>query len=163
MRTKRAADADSPSGSPVKGSPKKAKSPPKKAKEEQILTFGQPCIIQYFRCSDCVKAWQVVNNDDKSDAFIKNIVDIVRGDPSCDLRKIHGFRGDVSRRVSLSNDEVMKNHRKSYERKFLLQIYEDESPEADLAAAREIYSVSIWNFGNFPQVSLILTNFSLFD
>ena len=141
MRTKRAVDTDSPSGSPIKGSPKKAKSPPKKAKEEQVLTFGQPCKIQYHRVEE-FKLWHVINVDDKSDAFVKNIIDLMRNDQNCALRRVHNFRGDVSRRVSLTNDEVMKNHRKSYERKFMLQICEEESPEEDLAAAREIHSVS---------------------
>ena len=142
MRTsKRNAENETPPESPAKGSPKKARTPPKKAKEAQILTFGQPCKIQYYRTAE-FKLWHVVNLDDKSDAFVKNIVDLMRMNPDCALRILHAFRGDLARRISLTCDEVMRNHRKSYERKWLIQLIEIDTKEADIAAANEIYSVS---------------------
>ena len=78
----------------------------------------------------------------KSDAFVKNIVDLMRMNPDCALRILHAFRGDLARRISLTCDEVMRNHRKSYERKWLIQLIEIDTKEADIAAANEIYSVS---------------------
>ena len=59
--------------SPVKGSPKKTKSPPKKAKEQQTLTFGQPYEIKFFRVYGFY-LWHARNPDDKNDAFMKNIL-----------------------------------------------------------------------------------------
>ena len=140
MRTKRSAEADSPASTPVKGSPKKAKTPPKKNKKEQSLTHGQPCVIQFFRCGE-IKLWHARNLEDKSDAFMKNIIDKMRSDESSELREKFDFRGDVTRRLSLGSDEVMKNHRKSYERKFLVQINDEELPERDIATGNALLKV----------------------
>ena len=97
--------------------------------------------IQYF-CTHESKLWHVINADDRSDAFVKNIIDIMCMDDNCALHRDHAFRGDVSRRISLTLDEIMKNHRKSYERKFMIQIPLEDTKEADIAAATEIHSVS---------------------
>ena len=142
MRTKRSADTESPASTPVKASPKKAKTPPKKDKKEQSLTHGQPCYIQFFRCGE-IKLWHARNADDKSDAFMKNIIDEIRGDENSESREKFDFRGDVSRRMSLTCDDIMKNHRKSYERKFLVQINDDESNDRDLATGNALLKVRI--------------------
>ena len=139
MRTKRS-DSESPKATPVKGSPKKAKTPPKKHKKEQSLTYGQPCIIQFYRAGDC-KLWHARNLDDKSDAFMKNIIDEIRADENSELREKFDFRGDVSRRISLASDEVMKNHRKSYERKFLVQINDEDTVDKDIATGNALLKV----------------------
>ena len=83
-----------PTGSPVKGSPEKTKTPPKKAKEEQTLTHGQPCKIQCHHVAE-FKLWHIVNPEDKSDAFVKMLVDELRSDQNCELHVKCEFRGDV--------------------------------------------------------------------
>ena len=85
----------SPKGSPAKASPKKVKTPPKKAKEEQTLTCGQPCEIKYFRVTE-FKLWHARNIDDKNDAFMKNIIDKIRNDPECPMCVKYFFKGDVT-------------------------------------------------------------------
>ena len=119
--------------SPVKASPKKTKSPPKKAKEQQTLTFGQPYEIKFFRVYGFY-LWHARNPDDKNDAFMKNMIDEIRNNVHCELRAKFDIKGDVTRRQSLSIDEPMKNQRKSYERKFILQVIDEEEavnePEA---------------------------------
>ena len=75
---------------------------------------------------------------------MKNIIDEIRSDENSELREKFDFRGDVARRVSLTCDEVMKNHRKSYERKFLVQINDEESPERDIATGNALLQVSFF-------------------
>ena len=104
-------EAESPASSPRKGSPKKAKTPPKKAKDEQTLTFGQPCEIKYYRVAE-FKLWHARHLDDRTDAFMKNMIDEIRSDPNCELRHEYDFKGDVTRCVSVNDDNPMKNHRK---------------------------------------------------
>ena len=129
MRGKRSSKVETPTSSPTKGSPKKMKTPPKKDKTEQQLTHGQPCQIVYHRCAEA-KLWQVTTLDDKSDAFMKNIIDKLRSDHQCHLRTDLDFRGDVAWRVSLTNDDIARNDRKNCERKFLVQMIEDnDTPE----------------------------------
>ena len=144
---KRTSEQTTPSVSSSKGSFKIAKSPPKRPKAEQTMTYGVPCIIRYYQVAD-FKLWHVITKDDKNDAFVKNIVDEIRSDADCTLRRKYNFKGDVTRRVSLSQDEPMRNGRKSYERKFLLQCidedaydFPEEEYEKDLATARELQKV----------------------
>ena len=138
--------ASSSAGSPMRESPsrspKKPRTPPKKDKASQVLTFGIPCYIRYHRVCDHGKLWKVVQAEDKSDCFMKNVTDTIRNEPDDELRKDFDFRGDVTRRVSLSSDEPMKNHRKSYERKFLYQVDEEDTKEKDLRTAKAIFAVS---------------------
>ena len=136
-------DAESPAASPRKGSPKKAKTPPKKAKDEQTLTFGQPCEIKYYRVAE-FKLWHARHLDDRTDAFMKNMIDEIRSDPNCELRREYDFKGDVTRCVSVNDDNPMKNHRKSYERKFMLQTIEEDTRERDIATANSIHRVRIF-------------------
>ena len=143
MRTKRSADPESPASTPARGSPKKTKTPPKKSKQDQTLTYGQPCEIKYFWCAD-VKLWYARQTDDKSDAFMKNIIDEARSEQDSELRTRFDFKGDVTRRISLTSNEPMKNHRKSYERKFLVQIIEEDkdTKENDAATGNALLKVS---------------------
>ena len=139
---KRAADPPSPGTTPTKGSPKKAKTPPKKAKEAQtMVTYGAPCYITYYRCADNMKCWNAVQQGDKTDAFLKNVIDVIRNDNDSALKKTYDFRGDVTRRVSLTIDEPLKNHRKSFERKFMIQIADVDNKLHDVATAKEIQRV----------------------
>ena len=129
--------------SPVKGSPKKTKSPPKKAKEQQTLTFGQPYEIKYFRVCGFY-LWHARNPDDKNDAFMKNLIDEIRSDVNCELRAKFDVKGDVTRRHSLGVDEPMKNQRKSCEREFILQVIdEDEAVNNPETHAKKTYQTAL--------------------
>ena len=134
---KRAAETTSPASTPKKGSPKKMKSPPKKAKEDQFLKCGQPSCIKCHRVAE-FKLWQICNGDDKSDAFLKNITDEIRNDPNGESRKNCDFKGDVTCRVSLTQDEASKNFRKLFDRNFLVQTCEEDSHEKDLVTTKSL-------------------------
>ena len=67
---KRTSEQTTPSVSSSKGSFKIAKSPPKRPKAEQTMTYGVPCIIRYYQVAD-FKLWHVITKDDKNDAFVK--------------------------------------------------------------------------------------------
>ena len=122
----------------------KAKLPPKKSKEDQVWSRGQPCLITYYRVEN-FKLWHVRTLDDKLDAFMKIIVDELRSDPDSYLRDRYGFRCDVTRRISVDVNEPLKNPRKGFERKFLLQVVDENSLEdelkTDLATAKIIFQV----------------------
>lgn len=140
---KRAAEPPMPAASPAKASPKKAKTPPKKKKEDQTMTYGAPCFIQLHRGPDNIKLWNVIQQGDKTDGFVKNIIDIIRNEPHEAIKKQYDFRGDATRRVSLATDEPMKNYRKSYERKFMIQVSDVDTKLHDIATAKEIQRVSV--------------------
>ena len=85
--------------------------------------------------------WHVINPEDKNDAFMKNITDLIRNDMSCGLCKKIDFKGNVVRCISLAVNKAMKNHGKSFERKFIVQSNDNESVERNLATARELKKV----------------------
>ena len=150
--------SSSPSG---KGnSPKKPKTPPKKKKEDMIITQGEPMIIQYYRASGC-KLWTIVQRGDRSDAFMKNLVDHIRSTNESALRDKYDVKSDLTRRVSLERDEPMKNFRKAFERKVFLQVSEVDSKQFDIETAKEFQKVSlslyISNYISSP-CSLVLQN-----
>ena len=87
---------------------------------------------------------------------MKNITDLIRNDMSCGLRKKFDFKGDVVRRVSLAVNEAMKNHRKSFERKFIVQSNDNESVERNLATARELKKVIMSVLHSIVPLHLIL-------
>ena len=59
---------------PAKGSPEKAMTPAKKAKEKQMLTHGQSSEVECLRIGN-FKLWHIMNSDDNKDAFVKNLID----------------------------------------------------------------------------------------
>ena len=144
--SKRAATMASP-GSPDpkgKGSPnKKPKTPPKKKKEEMIISQGEPIVIQYYRASGC-KLWTIVQRGDRSDAFMKNLVDHIRSAPTSVLRDAFDIKSDLTRRLSLERDEPMKNYRKAFDRKVFLQVSDVDTPEHDIKTAKEFQKVSVF-------------------
>ena len=152
---KHASDTSSPSLLPAKGSPKKAKTPPKKAKEEQMLKCGLPCKIQFYHVAEFL-LWRAIYPEDKSDAFMKNITYSICNDMSCGLREKFDFKGDVVRRVSLTVNKAMKNHRKSFECKFIVQSNDNESVERNLATARELKKVIMSVLHSIAPLHLIL-------
>ena len=139
---KRAAEPVSPGMGEAKASPKKAKTPPKKAKEAQTMTYGAPCYIQVTRGPENIKLWNVVQEGDKSDGFVRNLIDDIRNKQDAVLKTEFDFRGDVTRRVSLASDEPLKNFRKSLERKCLVQLSDQDNKEFDMKTAKQIQTVS---------------------
>ena len=125
------------------GSPKKPKTPPKKKKDEMVITQGEPVLIQYYRASGC-KLWVMVQRGDRSDAFMKNLVDHIRSATDSVLRDKYDVKSDLTRRVSLERDEPMKNFRKAFERKVFLQVSEVDTPEHDLETAKEFQKVRVF-------------------
>ena len=142
--SKRAASSSvsSPGPSGKGNSPKKPKTPPKKSKDEMVITQGEPVLIQYYRASGC-KLWTIVQRGDRSDAFMKNLVDHIRSAPESTLRDKYDVKSDLTRRVSLERDEPMKNYRKAFERKVFLQVSEVDTHEHDVETAKEFKKVSL--------------------
>lgn len=144
--SKRAAASNPSSPDPKgKGSPKKAKTPPKKKKEDMIITQGEPVLIHYYRASGC-KLWTMVQRGDRSDAFMKNLVDHIRSAPQSNLRDKYDIKSDLMRRVSLERDEPMKNFRKQFERKVFVQVSDVDTKQHDIETAKEFQKVRILAF-----------------
>ena len=145
--SKRAASAStSPTSPNGKGnSPKKPKTPPKKKKDEMIITTGEPVLIQYYRASGC-KLWTIAQRGDKSDAFMKNLVDHIRSAPDSKLRDKYDIKSDLTRRISLERDEPMKNFRKAFERKVFLQVSDVDTREHDIETAKEFQKVRLFEY-----------------
>ena len=142
--SKRAASASvsSPGPSGKGGSPKKPKTPPKKKKEDMVISQGEPVLIHYYRASGC-KLWTLAQRGDRSDAFMKNIVDHIRSATVSKLRDVYDVKSDLTRRVSLERDEPMKNFRKAYERKVLVQVSDIDTKEHDIETAKEFQKVRL--------------------
>jgi len=146
MSKRAAAAAASPASSNGKGnSPKKPKTPPKKNKDEMVITTGEPILIQYYRASG-VKLWTIAHRGDKSDAFMKNLVDHIRTAPDSKLRDSYDIKSDLTRRVSLERDEPMKNFRKQFERKVFLQVSDVDTREHDIETAKEFQKVRVLQY-----------------
>ena len=142
--SKRAATAASPGRDGGKaGSPKKQKTPPKKKKEEMIITQGEPNLIYYIRASG-FKIWFIVQRGDRSDAFMKNSIDHIRGAQESVLRDTYFIKNDLTRRVSVERNEPMKNYRKAFDRKVFLQLVDKgtDTKEFDLLTAKEFQKVN---------------------
>ena len=72
---------------------------------------------------------------------MKNVIVEMRADENSELHEKFDFRGDVSRPTSLASDEVMKNHQKSCERKFLVQINDEDTADKDIATGNALLKV----------------------
>lgn len=116
--TKRSHDSTPTKGG--RGSPKKAKTPPEKSEQNMSLTTGGVYEIRVCRLTTGENLYKIVNENDNNDAYLRNLSDTVK-DESGELKKVYKLHGELVRRVSRYDDDIMKNSKNRYYRNYFLQ------------------------------------------
>jgi hypothetical protein len=109
------------------GSPKKAKTPPVKAKNQQIFANGQTFEIRYMICQNGWICYWVCDANDANDAYLRFIAKDYLKDPQHELTDKYNVKGEGGRRVSVTQDDLLKNTKNRWARHVLMAHQPDAS------------------------------------
>lgn len=122
--TKRSAD---PPTTPPRSTPKKAKTPPVKSKNEQVFANGQSFEIRYIICENGWVCYWVCDGTDANDAYIRFIASDYLKNVKHELTDKYNVKGEGGRRVSVHEDSLLKNTKNRWTRHMLMAYQPDNS------------------------------------
>ena len=109
------------------GAPKKAKTPPIKDKSKQIFANGQTFEVRYTMCKNGWVLYWVCDGTDANDAYMRFIASDYLKDANHELTKIFNIKGEGGRRISVSQDVLLKNTKNRWTR----HVFMAHQPDGD--------------------------------
>jgi hypothetical protein len=120
--------ADPPATPPRNnGVTKKAKTPPVKAKGEQVFANGQSFEVRYIICKNGWICYWVCDGTDANDAYMRFIGSDYLKDAQHELTATYNIKGEGGRRISVDQDILLKNTKNRWTRHMLMA----HQPDAD--------------------------------
>jgi hypothetical protein len=119
-RSNKRGSEERPSTPPPRGSPKKAKTPPVKAKSDQVFANGQTFEIRYIICKEGWVCYYVCDVTDANDAYIRMIASDYLKDAQHELCATYNIKGEGGRRISVNQDTLLKNTKNRWTRHVLM-------------------------------------------
>jgi hypothetical protein len=119
-RSNKRGSEERPSTPPPRGSPKKAKTPPVKAKSDQVFANGQTFEILYTICKEGWVCYYVCDVTDANDAYIRMIASEYLKDAQHELCATYNIKGEGGRRILVNQDTLLKNTKNRWTRHVLM-------------------------------------------